>query len=82
MATAKQTKQITPRVVGHHIEHNQSNGEIIKTTLAANVVHETLRLELTQGQNKMQICAKDWEFFKKQADDLLGKRRLLQSNDQ
>jgi len=82
MATAKQTKQITPRVVGHAIEHNQSNGEIIKTTMGANIVHGELRLEIMQGQSKMQFLGRDWEFFKKQADDLLGKRRLLQSNNQ
>jgi len=77
MPTAK--TPISPRVIGHSIEHSACDGSLKRTHLGASMAHSKLRLEITQGSTKVQILASDWEFFKKQADELLGKRRLLES---
>jgi len=72
---------IAPRVVGHSVEHSVGTDEIKHTAIAASMVHGQLRLAIGQGSAKVLILAKDWDFFKKQADELLGKRRILESNN-
>lgn len=77
--SGKKKELIAPRVVGHSIEHSVGTDDIKHTAIGAGVVHGQLRLAIGQGNAKVLILAKDWEFFKKQADELLGKRRLLES---
>lgn len=74
------SKKITsPHVTGHTIEHSGTDGMPIRTNMAAQISHGTLRLEIKSGSATIKILASDWDFFKKQGDELLGKRRLLES---
>lgn len=75
---AKQKIQ-SPRVVGHAVEHSMCNGEIKITGLKAQKAHGQVRLEIKQGSTTIHILSQDWEFFKKQGDELLGKMRLTES---
>lgn len=69
----------SPRVVGHAIEHSMCDGTVKLTGLKAQKAHGEVRLEIKQGSTAIHILSQDWEFFKKQGDELLGKMRLTES---
>jgi len=74
------SKATDTHVTGIIIEHDIGPaGRSQLTGIKAEYANGQVRLNLKQGDEEIKIYARDWDFFKKQVEETLAKKRLITS---